>query len=191
MNPYVQFLLEDDPWSENWEPTPAMVGWFQRMLSMLREGAVWGVPGTGQAYQISHANKTVTLIHGEPNDPQHWHDKNKKTLARLGYRVLDGPGDGPDQMAFAESKLSAKQIVAELMEDMGVPFTKAKATLQYRPFMRGDDWKWFWVLLPEDGSKALATGEADSRALASTAARQEARKLNVLIGKVDVIEPAR
>lgn len=85
--------------------------------------------------------------------------------------------------------MNAKQIVSELVEDMGAPFTKTQVTLQYRPFMRGDDWKWFWVLLPEDGSKALATGEADSRAAASTAARQEARKLNVLVGKVDVIKP--
>jgi hypothetical protein len=85
--------------------------------------------------------------------------------------------------------MNAKHIVAELAEDAGAPFTKAQVTLQYRPFMRGDDWKWFWVLLPEDGSKALETGEADNRAAASIAARQKARKLNVLIGKVDVMKP--
>lgn len=84
---------------------------------------------------------------------------------------------------------SAQQIVAELVED--VPFTKARVTLQYRPFLRGEDWRWVWVLLPEDGSRALATGEADSRDLASTAARQEARKLKVQIGNIDVISPAQ
>lgn len=86
-------------------------------------------------------------------------------------------------------KVSAQQIVDELMEDMGAPFTKTKVTLQYRPFMQGDDWKWFWVLLPDDRSKALATGQADSRAEASTAARQQARKLGVVVGKVDVLTP--
>jgi len=86
-------------------------------------------------------------------------------------------------------KLSAQQIVAELVEDMSAPFTKTKVTLQYRPYQQGDDWKWFWVLLPDDRSKALASGTEDSRAEASTVARQEARKLNVIVGKVDVLAP--
>lgn len=182
MNPLIQFLLEDEPWSEAWEPTPEMLEWFRLHLSLLRTGAVWALPGTGQVYLIDHEKKTLTLVNGSPNDPYHWHDKNKKACEMLGYRVLDGPDD-PNQMSFAES------IVAELMEDDGSPFTKTQVTLQYRPFQNGKDWTWFWVLLPEDGSKALATGEAPNRAAAATTARQEARKLNVVVGKIDVVKP--
>jgi len=81
------------------------------------------------------------------------------------------------------------EIMAELLEEEGGPFTKMNVTLQYRPYMLNDAWKWFWVLLPDDRSKALATGEADNRAEASVGARREARKLGVVIGKIDVLKP--
>lgn len=86
-------------------------------------------------------------------------------------------------------KVTAQQIVCELVEELGAPFAKAKTVLQYRPFLLNGDWKWFWVLLPADRSKALATGQSDSRAEAATAARQEARKLGVVIDKIDVMMP--
>ena len=84
-------------------------------------------------------------------------------------------------------KLKATEIVAALVEDQSSPFAKTEATLQYRPFMQDGDWKWYWVLLPKDRSKALASGQADSRAEAATAARLEARKLSVVIASIDVL----
>lgn len=151
----------------------------------MREGAVWGVPGTGQIYKISHANKTFTLIDGEPNDPKHWHDMNKVTLAKLGYRVLDRPELPGYEQAFAE----AVQMVSVFLEDE-VAFDKQAATLQYRPYRTPEDgWKWFWVLLPDDKSRALASGTGDSRAQASTMARLKARKLGIIIQNVDLMEP--
>lgn len=182
-------LLENDAeWSPNWQPTPEILAWFRNFLNRTRPG-VWVSPGSGQIYNINPQTKTMTLIQGDPNDEKNWHNKNKKTMAALGWTVLDGPHDHPDQMAFAEG-LSANEIVAELFEDVATaPFAKTRVTLQYRPYLKGDDWKWFWVLLPSDRSKAMATGEADSRAAASTAARQSARGLGVLIGDIDVIKP--
>lgn len=84
-------------------------------------------------------------------------------------------------------KLKATEIVAALVEDQSSPFAKSEATLQYRPFQLDGDWKWYWVLLPSDRNKALASGQADSRAEAATAARLEARKLGILIASIDVI----
>jgi len=83
--------------------------------------------------------------------------------------------------------LKASEIVSALVEEMASPFTKAEATLQYRPFRLGADWKWYWVLLPKDRNKALASGQADSRAEAATAARLEARKLHIVIKDIDVL----
>ncbi len=85
--------------------------------------------------------------------------------------------------------LIVEDVVKVFLEDATGPFTKEKVTLQYRPYMQDDQWKWFWVLLPDDNSKALATGEAESRAKASVAARLMARKKNVVIGKTSVITP--
>jgi len=93
------------------------------------------------------------------------------------------------KMPVGLAECGSRLAVCVMLEDLGSPFTKTKVTLQYRPFMVDDDWKWFWVLLPEDRSKALETGQADSRAAASIAARLAARRLNVAIGNVDVIMP--
>lgn len=84
-------------------------------------------------------------------------------------------------------KVNATEIVAALVEDHESPFTKTEATLQYRPFQLDGDWKWYWVLLPKDRNKALASGQADSRAEAATAARLEARKMNIVIASIDVL----
>jgi len=107
-----------------------------------------------------------------------------------GWTVLVDPNDStnPDEQSFAEHA-TAPQIMAELFEEAGGPFAKTQVTLQYRPFMLQADWKWFWVLLPEDRSKSMAHGQEDSRAQAAVSARREARKLNVVITKIDVLKP--
>ena len=109
-------IKEDEEWGPNWQPDPRMIYWFRRHLASLNDGAIWGVPGTGQIYQVDHQAHTLTLIHGEPNDEMHWHDKNKKTLALLGYQVLDRPAppERPDEMAFAEA---VSRIVAMVLSD--------------------------------------------------------------------------
>lgn len=87
-------------------------------------------------------------------------------------------------------KATAQQIADALLETAAA-FDYKSVTLQYRPFLLDTDWKWFWVLLPEDRSKALSSGQADSRAEAATAARLMARKLHVTISKIDVLKPTR
>lgn len=171
----------DKPYGPNWQPDPQILAWFRQLLTMANEGAIWAVPGTGQVYRLSKANKTMTLIQGDPNDRQQWHAKNKIVLAKLGWRVLDGP-ENPDEKSFAES------IVKSLLdEDVG--FDKQKATLQYRPHQLQGAWKWYWVLLADDGSRALATGTADSRSEAGVQARMQARKRGIVIQKIDMIKP--
>ena len=234
-----------------------MLAWFRNLLRVMKDGALWGVPDSKQMYRIDQKNKTLILIAGDPHDELHWHDKNIKTLAALGWKVkvatlnlqaelgnlikhpksgvlflstglgyavdvdetdkimilmqgepnadhaqvkafmqphgwtvLDDPNDSanPDEMSFAEH-VTAKQIRFELLEDAGTPFAKTPVTLQYRPFRLGDDWKWYWVLLPDDRSKALGSGQGDSRAEAAVGARKEARKLGVVIKSIAVLKP--
>lgn len=182
-------LYEDTDWSPDWRPTPGILQWFRNLLRGAPEGTEWTMPSSGQVYKISHADKTVTLIKGAPNDSMHWHDKNKLVFGMLGYRTLDP--STPDQ-AFAESsRLTARQIVSVLVEEAepGTPFSRKTVQLQYRPFLLNGEWKWFWTLLPEDGSAALDTGHADNRAAASVSARRAARKLGVNIAAVDVMQP--
>lgn len=179
------FENPNDPlWSYAWRPSPEILAWFRRFLE--RAPKMWVSPSSGHVYAINPETKTMTLAHGDPHDARHWHDKNKVTLAELGWTVLDGPDSPNDEMAFAE-RLTAQQIVSALVEDTAGPYDKKTATLQYRPISTGDQWKWYWVLLPPDRSKAYATGDADSRAAAATAARLKARELHIVISDIDVM----
>jgi hypothetical protein len=85
------------------------------------------------------------------------------------------------------SNLTTESITSVLCEDGASPFSKQRVKLQYRPYTFGEDWKWFWVLLPEDGRAALANGEADTRAAASVQARLKARQLRMIVDKVEVV----
>jgi hypothetical protein len=84
--------------------------------------------------------------------------------------------------------MDATTLFETLLEETDSPFTKAEVTLQYRPFQIENDWKWFWVLLPADNSKALAHGQEDNRAQAAVAGRAKARELGVAITKVEVMQ---
>lgn len=92
--------------NENFTPNEAQIAWARRLLSSLNDDAAWIVPATGQIYKVSHTNKTITLIEGDPNDHQGWHEMNKVLFAAVGYRVLDGP-ENPDEMSFAEAMNNA------------------------------------------------------------------------------------
>ena len=61
--------------------------------------------------------------------------------------------------------------------------------LQYRPHMKNDSVIWYWVMLPQDRSKALASGFEKTRGRASVAARQAARKNGFLINQVGMLPP--
>lgn len=85
--------------------------------------------------------------------------------------------------------LNVNKIVYALLEKGSDPYIREPVILQYRPFQVGDDWRWFWLLVAPDHSKSIATGEADTRAGASTAARLEARKRGVVIASVELKRP--
>ena len=85
--------------------------------------------------------------------------------------------------------IEAKNIASELLEDAAQPFDRTPVTLQYRPYRNNEAYSWFWVLLPEDGSRALARGTCDNRAAASTAARIAARKAKLTITKIETLKP--
>jgi hypothetical protein len=91
--------------------TPETMNWFQNLLRTMKPKGIWGVPATGQVYEIDQPNRTVTLVQGDPNDEKHWHETTKKIFELLGYTVHDAP-DSPDEQAFAES---ADQIVDAML----------------------------------------------------------------------------
>lgn len=89
MESVVDTLLEtgDSEWSEAWLPSPEILAYFEKVIWALKPQAVWGMPRTGQVYKVDKDAKTFTLIQGDPHDPDHWHDKTRKTLAVLGWKV--------------------------------------------------------------------------------------------------------
>lgn len=96
------FLLEAD---EAWEPSPHVIAWFQNLLRGMAHNGTWVVPATGQVYQFDKPHHAVTLVHGEPNDPEGWHNKTKLVLQQLGYTVHDNSEpQNPDEQMFAEAE---------------------------------------------------------------------------------------
>lgn len=83
---------------------------------------------------------------------------------------------------------NAASIVSEFLEEE-MAFDRQSATLQYRPYEIQGEWKWYWVLLPEDGKSAIASGTGSSRSEAGLQARKEARKKRIVIQKIDILKP--
>jgi hypothetical protein len=111
--PWDYFLIEVE---QAWEPPPQLMAWFKNLLRMLNPVAEWAVPATGQVYKIDQKARTVTLVVGEPNDPDHWHDKTKAVFQKLGYTVHDSP-DNPDEMAFSESLIAESPEISTLKKN--------------------------------------------------------------------------
>jgi len=109
--PFADFLLET---MEGWEPSPHVLAWFNNMLRTLRSEAEWVVPATGQVYHIDKNKRTVELVHGDPNDPEKWHEKTKLVFQKLGYTVHDHPPENPDEVSFAESRLNESPEIKTL-----------------------------------------------------------------------------
>jgi phosphoribosylformylglycinamidine (FGAM) synthase-like amidotransferase family enzyme len=85
--------------------------------------------------------------------------------------------------------MNAHETVELFLEADADPMAKKLVTLEYRPYPKGEDWIWFWILHPEDMQRAIAHGEGKSRAEASTAARLKAHQLRVTIIRVTVVNP--
>lgn len=102
-----------------WEPDQPTLSWFFRLLQHLEPVATWAVPSTGQIYKIDQPNRVVTLVSGEVNDPEGWHDKTKKVFRLMGYTVHDHPPEeAPEEQGFAEnlSPLAASILFDDLIE---------------------------------------------------------------------------
>jgi hypothetical protein len=118
----IEQVLEDDfPLHENFpggEPPPHVISWFQNLLRTLKPVAIWGVPGTGQIYEINQQNRSVKLMKGQPNDPLGWHAKTKSVFEKLGYTMHDGTENaGADEQAFAESFLAESPEIKTLKKN--------------------------------------------------------------------------
>lgn len=76
-----------------------------------------------------------------------------------------------------------------LTETAASLFSRKTCTLEYRPVRRGEDWSWYWVLLPKLEDVALASGMADTKGEASLEARTAARKNGCRIAAVRTKHP--
>jgi hypothetical protein len=101
----VRHVLEDHDarheWRPGWQPPESDLIWFvQHLQDMIMTGArKWEVPATGQVYFFDFDNRKATLIKGDPNDPEHYHQMVKTTLEWLGFTVREGT----EEIAVAEA----------------------------------------------------------------------------------------
>ena len=74
--------------SIKWQPEPQDLLWTTSLLKTIRDGGVWVIPATGQAFQISHAERTLTLIRdpGHPDGPE-MYSRIAAVLEKLGWRA--------------------------------------------------------------------------------------------------------
>lgn len=65
-----------------WEPTDSDIAWQRNVLTLLKDGAVWGT--SFGIFKVNKSDKTVELTQGDPD-----HECNQRILivfARLGYK---------------------------------------------------------------------------------------------------------
>lgn len=81
----------------NWKPTPSDIQWAKAHVNRVREGGIWACPAAARIYQISHANKTLTVKAemGDKDAPadlleeaNEIHERNQKCFAAIGWTVI-------------------------------------------------------------------------------------------------------
>jgi len=94
----------------------------------------------------------------------------------------------PDYFAVKGRQMALS--LESLSETASSLFSRKTCTLEYRPVHRGEDWSWYWVLLPKLEDVALASGMADTKGEASLEARTAARKNGCRIVTVRTMHPS-
>ena len=115
----------------------------------------------------------------------------KKYLPRL--RVSEPFKGFDDSVRPDYFKVQGRQMALpfeSLVETASSLFSRKTCTLEYRPVRRGEDWSWYWVLLPKLEDAALASGMADTKGEASLEARTAARKNGCRIVTVRTLHPS-
>jgi len=81
------------PWGQGktppaikYTPSPSDVAWAENLINMMKDGAVWGIPGNCTTYVVDKTKKQLRLVQGEIDD---WFYKNIILFARIGYEVFD------------------------------------------------------------------------------------------------------
>lgn len=70
-----------------YDPAPRDITFIKELIS---SGAkLWGVPATGQHYEIDHSTKTFKLAIDSEHDDNRVHDKTKMILGLLGWSMID------------------------------------------------------------------------------------------------------
>lgn len=100
----------------DYDPPPDHIAWAQNMVGSLKQGGHWGVPATGDVYQIDHEKKTFDLIKGELND---WFFKTVVLFAKVGYIVRDSRGKTPVNFKLVGKVLMVDDDDNEVVVDFG------------------------------------------------------------------------
>ena len=138
-------------------------------------------------------NKYDTVYIGsfDPRKLQVYRRIIKKYLPRL--RVSEPFKAFDDSVRPDYFKVQGRQMALpfeSITETASSLFSRKTCTLEYRPVRRGEDWDWYWVLLPKLEDKALASGMADTKGEASLEARTAARKNGCRIVSVRTSHPS-
>ncbi len=76
-----------------WEPLESDIAWCQRLLDMVKDGGVWGLPGCQCIYRIDKKAKRLVLVSG--SDLEETHQRNVICFGQLGWSVTKEDHDGP------------------------------------------------------------------------------------------------
>jgi hypothetical protein len=89
----------------NWRPSPGDVLWASQMVKCMKNGAVWTLPESGNAYKIDHAAKTLDLVLGNLDTT---FSKNFLCFGQVGYLVRDARSGQPLELELKGKILMLK-----------------------------------------------------------------------------------
>jgi hypothetical protein len=70
---------------EQWEPSDSDLAWCRDLLSIIKDGGVWGCDAG--IYRMDHADKKMTRVAKGSNEKMH--EMNVVAFGKIGYEVKD------------------------------------------------------------------------------------------------------
>jgi len=75
-----------------YNPTPQDIAWAEFVISMLKDGGIWGAPMNNSHWKIDKKKKEFWLLEGDVDFD--FFNKTTALFAKFGYKVLDKRGRG-------------------------------------------------------------------------------------------------
>jgi hypothetical protein len=61
--------------------------WCENLTQSIKHGGHWGIPRSGLIFRFDQTNRTMTLVHGNPSDPDFI--AAVENFGRIGWTVLE------------------------------------------------------------------------------------------------------